>query len=163
VICKVRGNAFGYGVGLALAGDFAIAADNARFCEAFVNLGISLDGGASYFLPRLLGMARAKEMALLGDVISGKEAASLGLIYKSVPEAELDGQTQRLIEKLLTKSGKALSSIKKSLEKGADIDLEAALDLEAAHQTVLLAGDEIKAAVKLFQDSRKKRAEKHRS
>ncbi len=163
VICKVRGNAVGYSVGLVLAGDFAIAADNAKFCEAFVNLGISLDGGASYFLPRLLGMAKAKEIALLGDVISGKEAASLGLIYKSVPEEELDSQTKLLIERLLSKSGKAISSIKESLEKNADADLETALDREAAHQAVLLAGDEIKAAVKLFQDSRKNRAEKYGS
>ena len=163
VICKVRGNAVGYSVGLVLAGDFAIAADNAKFCEAFVNLGISLDGGASYFLSRLLGMAKAKEIALLGDVVSGKEAASLGLIYKSVPEEELDSQTKLLIERLLSKSSKAISSIKESLEKNADTDLETALDREAAHQAVLLAGDEIKAAVKFFQDSRKNRAEKHGS
>ena len=163
VICKVRGNAFGYAFGLVLAGDFAIAADNAKFCEAFVNLGISLDGGASYFLPRLLGMAKAKELALLGDVISGKEAASIGLIYKSVPEEELDSQTKLLIERLLSKFGKAISSIKESLEKNAETDLEAALEREAGYQAVLLTGDEIKAAVKLFQDSRKNRAEKHGS
>ena len=160
VICKVRGNAVGYAVGLALAGDFAIAADDAKFCEAFVNLGISLDGGASYFLPRLVGMAKAKEIALLGDVISGEEAASLGLIYKSVPEEQLDSQTGLLIERLLSKSGKALSFIKEGLEKNADADLEAALEREAAYQAVLLAGDEIKAAVKFFQDSRKNKAEK---
>lgn len=159
VICKIRGNAVGYAVGMALAGDFAIAAENAKFCEAFVNLGITLDGGASYFLPRLVGMAKAKEIALLGDVLSGKEAALLGLIHKAVPERELDAETALLSERLLSKSGKAMSLIKESLEKNATADLEMALEREAAYQAILLAGDEIKAAVKLFQDSRKKRAE----
>jgi 2-(1,2-epoxy-1,2-dihydrophenyl)acetyl-CoA isomerase len=163
VICKIRGNAVGYAVGMALAGDFAIAAENARFCEAFVNLGISLDGGASYFLPRLVGMAKAKEIALLGDIISGKEAALLGLIYKSVPEGELENQTALLCERLLSKSGRAISMIKESLEKNAAADLETALEREAAYQAILLAGDEIKAAVKWFQDSRKKRAQKNRT
>ncbi len=158
VICKIRGNVVGYAVGLAFAADFAIAADNAKFCEAFVNLGISLDGGASYFLPRLVGMAKAKEIALLGEVISGAEAASAGLIYKSVPEEKLDEEVQLLIDKLSVKSGNAIRSIKESLEKNADADLETALEREAAYQAVLLAGDEIKEAVRLFQESRKMRA-----
>ena len=157
VICKVRGNVYGYGFGLALAGDFVIAADEARFCEAFVNLGISLDGGASYFLPHLVGMAKAKEMALLGDVISGKEAAALGLIYKSVPDAELDRETELLAGRLAAKSAPAMSSIKETLEKSYDADLAAALEREAVHQSTLLAGDELKGAIKLFLESREKR------
>ncbi|MBW6485508.1 MAG: enoyl-CoA hydratase/isomerase family protein [Syntrophobacterales bacterium] len=156
VICKVRGNVYGYGCGLALAGDFVVAADEARFCEAFVNLGISLDGGASYFLPHLVGMAKAKELALLGDVISGKEAAALGLIYKSVPDSELDTETKLLIDRLASKSAKAMSSIKETLEKGCDTDLASALALEAYHQSTLLAGEELQAAISLFLESRKK-------
>jgi len=156
VICKARGNIYGYGMGLALACDFVIAADEARFCEAFVNLGISIDGGASYFLPRLAGMAKAKEMALLGDVISGREAAALGLVCKSVPDAELDREIGMLVGKLTLKSAPAMRSIKETLEKGLNGDLEAALEREAAHQSTLLAGDELKEAIRLFLESRKK-------
>jgi enoyl-CoA hydratase/carnithine racemase len=155
VVCKVRGNVYGYGIGLALAADFVIAADEAKFCEAFVNLGISLDGGASYFLPRLVGMTKAREMALLGDVISGREAAAIGLVYKSVPDAELDGTTEQLLAKLVSKSAKAMSSIKETLEKNQDGDLEAALTREASHQSKLLAGDELQDAIRFFLESRK--------
>jgi enoyl-CoA hydratase/carnithine racemase len=156
VVCKVRGNVYGYGFGLALAGDFVIAAEEARFCEAFVNLGISLDGGASYFLPRLAGMAKAKELALLGDVISGREAAALGLVYKAVPDSELDRETELLVGRLASKSPKAMSSIKETLERGQDAGLEAVLALEAAHQASLLAADELKEAIRLFQEARKR-------
>ncbi len=156
VVCKVRGNVYGYGFRLALAGDFVIAAEEARFCEAFVNLGISLDGGASYFLPRLAGMAKAKELALLGDVISGREAAALGLVYKAVPDSELDRETELLVGRLASKSPKAMSSIKETLERGQDAGLEAVLALEAAHQASLLAADELKEAIRLFQEARKR-------
>jgi 2-(1,2-epoxy-1,2-dihydrophenyl)acetyl-CoA isomerase len=159
VICKIRGNVVGYAVGMALAADFAIAEDEAKFCEPFVNLGISLDGGASYFLPRLVGMAKAKEIALLGDIISGKEAAMLGLIYQSAPEEDLDLQTTLLCKRLLSKSARAMRLIKESLERNAAADLESALEREAAYQTILLSGDEIKATVKWFQDTRGKSAD----
>lgn len=157
VVCKVRGNAYGYGVGLALACDFVIAADSARFCEAFVNLGISLDGGSSYLLSRLTGMAKAKEMALLGDVITGREAAAIGLIYKSVPDDELDKEVETLIGRLAAKSPQAVRSIKATLEKGQNASLDAALEMEAAHQSKLLAGEELQRAIHLFMESRRMR------
>ena len=73
IVVKLRGVAVGGGANLALAGDFVIAADNARFCEVFVNIGVILDVGGTYFLPRLVGLAKARELALLGEVIDGKE------------------------------------------------------------------------------------------
>ena len=157
VVCKVRGNAYGYAVGLALACDFVIAADSARFCEAFVNLGISLDGGSSYLLPRLAGMAKAKEMALLGDIISGREAAACGLIHKSVPDEELDKEAADLLGRLAAKSPQAVRSIKATLERGQNSSLEAALEMEAAHQSKLLAGEELQRAIHLFLESRRNR------
>jgi 2-(1,2-epoxy-1,2-dihydrophenyl)acetyl-CoA isomerase len=154
VVCKVRGNVYGYGIGLALACDFVIAADEAKFCEAFVNLGIALDGGSSWFLPRLAGMAKAKELALLGDRITGKEAASIGLLYKSVPNADLDAEAGQLIARLVAKSAPAMRDIKEALEKNRGADLEAALVLEASLQSRLLAGEELQSAIRMFLESR---------
>jgi len=156
VICKVRGNVIGYGVGLALAGDFVVASHDTRFREVFVNLGVTLDGGASYFLPRLVGMAKAKEIALLGEVIDGRTAASIGLIYKSVPEEELDHVVESLAGVLSKKSIKSMSTIKKNLEKSVNMTLEEALAWEAFHQAILLTGNELKESVNRFSNSHKK-------
>ena len=92
----LRGVAVGGGANLALASDFVVAADDARFCEIFVNIGLIMDYGGHYFLPRLVGMARAKELAMLGNEIDGKTAASIGLIYKSMPEEKLEQEVDAL-------------------------------------------------------------------
>lgn len=155
VICKVRGNVVGYGLGLALAGDFVVATNDAKFREVFVNLGVTLDGGASYFLPRLVGMAKAREIALLGDVIDGKEAVSMGLIYKAVPDEELDNFVRSLADILSHKSLLAMSDIKESLERSFDMSLEEALEWEASHQAILLTGEELQSSVRKFMKYRK--------
>lgn len=157
VICKVRGNAYGFGVGLALAGDFVVASDNARFCEIFVNLGVTLDGGSSYFLPRLIGMAKARELALLGNAIDGKTAASMGLVYRSIPEKSLNKEVASLAQMLAAKSPQSLSSIKDALEGSFDMSLEDALEWEASHQAIFLQSAEHKAVVRRFLTTRKKK------
>lgn len=156
VICKVWGNAYGVGVGLALAGDFVIATENAKFCEVFVNLGVTLDGGASYFLPRLIGMVKARQLALLGDVIDGKTAASIGLIHSAVTEESLDGEVKALANILAAKSPRALANIKEALEDSFSRSLEEALEWEASHQTILLQSVEHKEIVQKFLESRRK-------
>jgi len=157
VICKVRGNVYGFGVGLALAGDFVIASENSRFCEAFVNIGVTLDGGSSYFLPRLVGMAKARELALLGNVVNGKDAAAMGLIYRAVPEASLDEEVISLAQTLANKSPQALASIKDALEGSFERSLREALEWEASHQAIMLQSRDHKEAVRRFLDSRKKK------
>jgi len=156
VICKVRGNVYGGGMGLALAGDFVIASENSRFCEAFVNIGVTLDGGASYFLPRLIGMARARELAFLGNAVSGKDAAAMGLIYRAVPERSLDAEVSALAQVLLRKSPQALASIKDTLEDTFDRSLKEALEWEASHQAIMLQSKEHKEAVRRFLNSHNK-------
>jgi len=157
VICKVRGNAYGFGVGLALAGDFVVASENARFCEIFVNLGVTLDGGSSYFLPRLVGMVKARELALLGNVIDGKTAAAVGLIYRAVPEKSIDGEVTALTQVLAEKTPQALASIKEALEGSFARPLEDALEWEASHQAILLESKEHKEAVRVFLSNHKKK------
>lgn len=160
VIAKLRGAAYGGGSNLALAADFVIAAHDARFCENFIHLGVILDTGGTYFLPRLVGLVRARELAFLGEEITGKTAASIGLIYKSVLDNELDREVMTLAEKMTQKSLKALSLIKQGLETSFDNPLKEVMDWEGAHQTIMLQSPEHKAIVKMFLDLKKQRKEK---
>jgi 2-(1,2-epoxy-1,2-dihydrophenyl)acetyl-CoA isomerase len=159
IISKVRGVAYGVGMNAALAGDFVVASHAARMCEVFVNIGVVLDGGGTYFLPRLTGMARAKALALLGEQIDGKTAASIGLIYKSVADKDLDAEVEVLSRKLLQKSPMALALIKKGLEGSLDMTLDQVLAWEAAHQSIMLQTSELKEAVCQFLGSRGKGAD----
>lgn len=156
VLCKVRGVAVGGGANLALAGDFVVASHNAQFQEVFVDLGVGLDAGGTFFLPRLVGLAKAKELAMLGEAIDGETAASMGLIYKSVSDEELDGEVTGLAKTLAAKSLKALASIKQGLDASLGMSLAEALEWEAAHQSILFQTTEHKQAVKRFLESRKK-------
>jgi 2-(1,2-epoxy-1,2-dihydrophenyl)acetyl-CoA isomerase len=156
IICKVRGVAYGGGLNMALAGDFVLASHNARFCEVFVNIGLILDLGGHYFLPRLVGLAKAKEIALLGEEIDGKTAASIGLIYKSFPDENLDYETDNLAHALCKKSFSAIALIKEGLEGSLNMSLEEILEWEASHQSVMLQTKEHKEALHLFLKSRVK-------
>jgi len=155
VVVKVRGVAYGGGANLALAGDLVVAAHNARFREVFVNISTIPDAGGSYFLPRLVGLARAKELALLGDEFDGQFAASIGLICRSVPDQDLDSQTDELAEKLSSKPLQALSLIKDGFERSLQLTLSEALEREAAFQAIMFQTEEHKKAVREFL-SRKK-------
>ena len=156
IIAKVRGVAVGAGANLALASDFVLAADDARFCEVFVNIGLILDAGGTYFLPRLVGLARARELALLGEMLDAKRAAEIGLIYRSVPNKDLDRETENLARKLSQKSLLAMAMIKEGLEMSLDMDLDEVLEWEAAHQSIMLQTEEHKEAVRRFKARQKK-------
>lgn len=157
ILCKVRGVAIGGGANLALAGDLVLASNNARFCQAFVNIGFILDSGGTYFLPRLVGLAKARELAFLGETIDGKTAHSIGLIYKSVPDKNLDREVENLARALSQKSAVALALIKEGLEKSFDMSLSGVLEWESAYQAVLSQTGEYKEAVRQFFDLKKKR------
>jgi enoyl-CoA hydratase/carnithine racemase len=156
VITMLKGVAMGGGANLALAADFVIAAENARFCEIFVNIGAIMDYGGHYFLPRLVGLTKARELAMLGDEIDGKTAASIGLIYKSVPQEELEIETANLAATLAQKPPLALRLIKEGLEKSFDMSLKDMLDWEAAHQSIALQTPEHKEIIKMFMDAKEK-------
>jgi enoyl-CoA hydratase/carnithine racemase len=150
VITMLRGVAVGAGSNLTLASDFVVAADNARFCEIFINIGAIVDYGGHYFLPRLVGLAKARELAMLGNEIDGQTAASMGLIYKSVPEAELEKEVDVLVSQLLQKSGFALALIKEGLEKSFDRSLQEVLDWEGSHQPFALESPQHKEIIQEF-------------
>jgi enoyl-CoA hydratase/carnithine racemase len=157
VISKVRGMAVGGGANLALSGDFILAAHEAKFIQPFIHIGLMTDLGGTYFLPRLVGLAKARELAMLGDRISGREAASIGLIYRSLPDGELDEAVSALAETLARKSPAAMALIKRGLDRSHDLSLEEVLAWEAARQTDLLQGAEHQEALTRFIRSRSKK------
>ena len=115
VIAKVRGPAYGMGVNLALAADFVIATEDARFCDSHVKNGIVAGDGGVPLFPALIGFRRAKEMLMFGDPISGAEAAEIGLINRAVPEIELDATVDEWAQRLAAGPPLALSWTKLSL------------------------------------------------
>ena len=157
VICKVQGVAYGGGANLALAGDFVVASHEARFSQSFVNIGITLDCGGTYFLPRLVGMVQARALSFLGEEFDGRTAASMCLIYKSFNDNELDGAVDSLGRILSQKSRTALSVIKRGLNKSINMTLDEALDWEAAQQSIILQGEEHHNALQALLQAKKKK------
>jgi len=156
IVIALRGVAYGAGANLALAGDFVIATDDAKFCEIFVHIGAVLDAGGTYFLPRLVGLAKARELAMLGNEIDGKTAAAIGLIYKSVPDEKLEDEVAALAGNLAAKPLAAMGLIKSGLNESFEKPLKAALDWEAAHQAIRIQTQELKDIVSLFLKTRGK-------
>jgi 2-(1,2-epoxy-1,2-dihydrophenyl)acetyl-CoA isomerase len=131
VVCLVRGWAAGLGFQLALAADFAIASDTARFWEPFIERGFSPDSGATWLLPRLAGLARARDLLLLGRKLTGAEAAGWGLIHASVPEDALEAEAAKIIGQLANGPTVAMGLAKRCLTRNLDESLAHALDNES--------------------------------
>jgi 2-(1,2-epoxy-1,2-dihydrophenyl)acetyl-CoA isomerase len=157
VVTKLHGAAIGGGANLALAGDFVVAADNAKFRENFVEIGLVLDAGGTYFLPRLVGLVKARELALLAEEISGRQGADMGLFYKSVPLDELDGEVEKLVQTLVQKPKTALALIKEGLENSLDMSLKQLMDRESGYQAVVLQTQEHRDRVNFFLEARGKK------
>jgi 2-(1,2-epoxy-1,2-dihydrophenyl)acetyl-CoA isomerase len=131
VVCTVRGWAAGLGFQLALAADFTIAADDARFWEPFCGRGFTPDSGATWLLPRLVGVARAKDLLMLSREISGAEASQWGVIHRSVPDAELDGTSAAFVADLAGRATIALGLTKHCINESLHTSLTDALAREA--------------------------------
>lgn len=138
-VAAVNGVAAGIGCSLALACDFVVAARSAYFLEAFVNIGLVPDGGATWMLPRLVGKARAVEMMLLGERIAADKAEAWGLIHKAVDDAELMPQAMALAERLAAGPTRALGLMRQGLARALEQSYAEALATEATHQ--MIAGD----------------------
>ena len=112
VICSVRGAAAGYGLSLLLASDLVIASDTSKFTTAYSHIGLSPDGGSTYFLPRLVGNKRATELFFLAERFDASRALELGLINRVVPDSELETATDELAAKLVRGPAKAYARTK---------------------------------------------------
>lgn len=137
VIAAVNGVAAGAGASLALSCDLVLAAEGASFVQAFSKIGLIPDCGGTWLLPRLVGRAKALELALLGDKLPATEAQALGLIYRSVPDAELAVEVQALAQKLAQMPVKALAATRRAFDDGLLLDYERALKAESALQSRL--------------------------
>jgi enoyl-CoA hydratase/carnithine racemase len=139
-IAEVGGSAVGGGCNLALACDLVIAADTARFGQVFVSHGLALDMGGSWLLPRLVGMRKASELALLGTVVDAEQALALGLVNTVVSQDALRGVVADQAARLARLPAHALSAIKSQLRTSLAHDLASSLELEAQAQNVRLRG-----------------------
>ena len=131
VIAQVHGVAAGAGLSLMLQADFVLAAEGTRFNLAYINLGTSCDVGASWALPRLVGLRRALEIAMLGDTYSAAEAERLGLVNRVVPAAELDAAVQELAQRLASGPTLAHGHMRRLMRNAFDHDLPTQLAAEA--------------------------------
>ena len=154
VVAKVRGVAVGAGMNLALGCDMVVASDTARFSEIFARRGLSLDFGGSWLLPRQVGMHRAKELALLTEVIDAAEADRIGLVNRVVPDEDLDGAVAEIVEQIVAGPPLALSMSKKLLNSGAVSSLSQALEAEAQAQTVNFSTADVVEAARSWSEKR---------
>ena len=130
VICAVNGVAAGAGANLALACDIVLAARSAKFIQPFCRLGLVPDAGGTYHLPRLVGEARAKGLAMLGDAVSAEQAEAWGMIWKVHEDVALMGEAERLAHHLATQPTFGLGLVKSAIHASAVNTLDAQLDLE---------------------------------
>jgi 2-(1,2-epoxy-1,2-dihydrophenyl)acetyl-CoA isomerase len=157
VVCAVNGVAAGAGANLALACDFVLAAKSASFIQAFVNIGLVPDSGGTFFLPRLVGMARAKQLALLGERLSAEQALAFGLIFAVHEPERLLPEAEALAARLAQMPTLALGLTKRALHASLDSDLERQLELERALQGIASKSHDYREGVKAFQEKRKPR------
>jgi 2-(1,2-epoxy-1,2-dihydrophenyl)acetyl-CoA isomerase len=153
VIAAVNGVAAGAGMSLALAADFRIAAESASFLLAFARIGLIPDAGATFFLPRLVGLARAMELAMLADQIPASEALRIGLVNRVVPDAELAGAAGELAERL-ARGPFSLGLIKRALNQSLVSDLGTQLQHEEDLQALAMASGDFAEGVTAFRDKR---------
>lgn len=153
-IARVDGVAVGAGMNLALVCDFVIASTRARFAEIFVKRAMSVDFGGSWLLPRLIGLRRAKELVLLGDIVDAGVADEYGLLHKLVDAAELDKAVGDLADRLAAGPRLAMAGSKALLNDAFDTTLERALDEEARAQAVSVSSPDAAEAIEAFLHKR---------
>jgi len=153
-IAKVNGVAAGAGLNLALACDLVVASTDARFSEIFSRRGLSVDFGGSWLLPRLVGLHRAKELALLADIIDAAEADRLGLVNRVLPPDELDGFVAGWAARLAAGPPIALGLTKRLLNDGLARTLEEAVEDEARAQSVNFSTADTAEAISAFLQKR---------
>jgi 2-(1,2-epoxy-1,2-dihydrophenyl)acetyl-CoA isomerase len=161
VVCAVNGVAAGAGANIALSCDLVIAAKSASFIQAFCKIGLVPDSGGTYFLPRLVGSARAMALAMLGDKLPAEQAAQWGLIWRCVDDAELAPAVDALLQQLAQAPTRGLAAIKRALHASERNDLDAQLALERDLQRELGYSDDYREGVAAFVGKRAPRFTGH--
>jgi 2-(1,2-epoxy-1,2-dihydrophenyl)acetyl-CoA isomerase len=153
-IASVDGFAVGAGCNLALACDLIVASDRAKFGQVFARIGLVPDGGGTWLLSRLVGLARAKELIFTADIVEAGEAARLGLVNRVVPAAALAEETRRLAERIAAGPPLALRLAKRLVNRAAASDLPDALDAEAAAQAITVTSEDHQEGLQAFFEKR---------
>ncbi len=154
VIASINGPAAGGGLCLALACDLRIASDQATFGATFVKIGLHPDWAGGYFLPRLVGTAKALELMLTGEVIDAKEAERIGLVNRVVPYERLAAETEALALKLASRPAAAIREIKKTAHLSLEVSLEEMLNREFDVQLQLFKTSDMAEGVNAFLEKR---------
>jgi 2-(1,2-epoxy-1,2-dihydrophenyl)acetyl-CoA isomerase len=155
VVCAVNGIAAGAGANIALACDIVIAARSASFLQAFAKIGLVPDSGGTFFLPRLIGEARARALCLLAEPITAETAADWGLIWKCVDDADLMNEAHAICARFGEAPTRSLAMIKRAFNASAQNTLEAQLDLERDLQREIGRGSDYVEGITAFLEKRK--------
>lgn len=154
VICAVNGVAAGAGANIALACDITLAARSASFIQAFCKIGLIPDSGGTWTLPRLIGSARARALAMLGDKLSAEQAESWGMIWRCVDDEQLMPEALKLAEHLAKQPTKGLALIKRAFNASATNSFDAQLDLERDLQRLAGRTADYREGVAAFMEKR---------
>lgn len=149
-IARVDGLAVGIGMNLAIGCDFVIATERSRFAEIFIKRALTIDGGGTWLLPRLIGIRQALHLAMTGEMVSADKAMSLGLITSVVSGDDLERTVDELTDRLRAYSPNALAQMKTLLHEAHESSFDRALESEARVQSLNVASDDFKAAVATF-------------
>ncbi len=155
VIAAINGIVTGGGLDMALACDIRFASEKARFSEIFVKIGLIPDMGGVYFLPRLIGLSKAKLLAFTGDMIDSQEAARIGLVDKVFPDDQLMPAVERLARQLASGPTKTIAMIKLAMNRSLSMDLNSSLDYTTNLQCFIVQTEDHKEAFKAFLEKRK--------
>ena len=153
-VAAVNGVAAGFGCHLAFACDLLVASENARFIEVFARRGIVPDGGGAYVLPRLIGLARAKEMVFFADSWSAADAERIGLVNRVVSPEDVEKVTMEWAERLAAGPTRALGLAKRLLNRSLESSLETSLEEEALAQELITGTEDIREGMKAFAERR---------
>ena len=155
VVCAVNGVAAGAGANLALACDIVIAGESAIFIQAFSKIGLIPDTGGTFYLPRLIGMQRAKALMMLAENVTAQEAERIGMIYKAVPDESLQEEAMKLASRLAQMPTAAMGLIKRALNRSITNDLEKQLGIESQLQSNATQTSDFQEGVAAFLEKRK--------
>lgn len=154
IIAAVNGVAAGAGMSLALACDIRLVSEKASFADVFVNIGLVPDSGGCYFLPRLVGLGKALELAMTGEKVTAEEAYRIGLANKVFPLEDFEQQVMAYAERLAKLPTKGIGLVKRTIYKGLTISLEETLEYEAYSQEIAGATEDYDEGVQAFFEKR---------
>ena len=154
IIAAVNGVATGGGMDLALACDFRVAAKSARFAETYAKIGLLPGGGGAYYLPRIVGTAKALELLLTSNFIDAEQALEIGLVNHVFDDAKLLAETQKIAARIAALPPYSVTMIKRTVYQGLDVSMASALEIVGSHIAIAKSSADHAEAIKAFREKR---------